>query len=34
MIWHSADIKSVLSELEVTAENGLSNGTVDLKINK
>lgn len=34
MIWHSADIKSVLSELEVTAENGLSNGTVDLRLKK
>ncbi len=34
MIWHSVDTASVLSELEVTSENGLSNGTVDLRLKK
>ena len=34
MIWHSVDTDSVLTELEVTSENGLSNGTVDLRLKK
>ena len=34
MIWHSVDTRSVLTELEVTSENGLSNGTVDLRLKK
>ena len=33
MIWHSSTVKEVLNELSVDAENGLSNGVADERLN-
>ncbi|MCQ2455495.1 MAG: cation-translocating P-type ATPase [Clostridia bacterium] len=34
MIWHSSDINSVLNELEVNADKGLSNGVAENRLKK